>query len=394
MRLLWFSVAPACCAALTAFAQAPHYQLTPLGTLGGTSSYAYGINDSGEVVGGAYNASGFEHAFTYIGGTMTDLGAAGSPYGSSTAYGINSSGIIVGQLLTRLDGPAQPFSYSGGTMTPFAPGMFADGGAYGINSSGLIVGSVDYSSFSYSGGTLNVLGTLNPIATYSYVSFSYAYGVNDSGLVVGAAYGNNGQLHAFAYSGGMMTDLGDGAAYGVNDSGVVVGQDGVGEHAFSYSNGMMTDLGTLGGRLSEAKGINNLGVVVGDSWTANGNTEAFVDVGGSMLNLNNLVNNDAGWDLQYANAINSSGQIVGYGIDPLGHSEAYLLTPTAAQPVPEAGTWGAGLVVAGLIVGHCWRRALNLCPADQIPAATARMKRAVFAPVPTALGAPGAPGSI
>jgi probable HAF family extracellular repeat protein len=66
-----------------------------LGTLGGSSSGANGINDSGQVVGWAYPAgNGAEHAFLYSGGAMSDLGTLGGTI--SGASGINDSGQVVG----------------------------------------------------------------------------------------------------------------------------------------------------------------------------------------------------------------------------------------------------------------------------------------------------------
>ena len=48
--------------------------MADLGTLGGLESFAYRINDSGQVVGVADTSSGVEHAFLYSNGTMNDLG--------------------------------------------------------------------------------------------------------------------------------------------------------------------------------------------------------------------------------------------------------------------------------------------------------------------------------
>src|SRR4051812_26533463 len=47
-------------------------QVQDLGTLGGTYSTAYGINDSGQVVGYSRTNDGYEHAFLYD-GTMHDI---------------------------------------------------------------------------------------------------------------------------------------------------------------------------------------------------------------------------------------------------------------------------------------------------------------------------------
>jgi probable HAF family extracellular repeat protein len=66
-----------------------------LGTLGGNSSSASGINDRGQIVGFSTTASGDFHAFLYENGVMTDLGTLpGSNF--SVANGINNRGDVVG----------------------------------------------------------------------------------------------------------------------------------------------------------------------------------------------------------------------------------------------------------------------------------------------------------
>jgi len=84
-----------------------------LGTLGGSTSVAYGINDSGQVVGSAFTSTSSQHAFLYSNGTMNDLGTLGGS--SSYAWSVNDSGQVAGVLSTS-SGYFHAFLYSNGTM--------------------------------------------------------------------------------------------------------------------------------------------------------------------------------------------------------------------------------------------------------------------------------------
>ena len=98
-------------------ASAASYSVKDLGTLGGTSSSAYGINASGQVVGNSNPAgSGAKRAFLYSNNVMTDLGTLGG--GSSYATAINDAGQIAGSAFTASN-EWRAFRYSNGTMTDF-----------------------------------------------------------------------------------------------------------------------------------------------------------------------------------------------------------------------------------------------------------------------------------
>ena len=105
--------------------------------------------------------------------------------------------------------------------------------------------------------------------------------------------------------------------------------------------------------------INNNGQVVGLSYTTNETYRAFLYSDGAMVDLNTLLPSGSGWTLIDAQGINDSGQIVGYGISPLGETNAFLLTPLALPPprplltiTPLAGnlviSWPASATAFGL----------------------------------------------
>ena len=121
-----------------------HYVVTDMGTLGtGLTSYAYGVNNSGVVVGYANTVStGNPHAFVYANGTKTDISASWSTP-NAIARAINNSGEVVGYLNTT--SPQYGFMYSGGTMTDMStlPGELngATSQAFAVTSTGIIAGA-------------------------------------------------------------------------------------------------------------------------------------------------------------------------------------------------------------------------------------------------------------
>ncbi|TLY41301.1 MAG: hypothetical protein E6K61_05510 [Nitrospirae bacterium] len=254
--------------------------MTDLGTLGGASSSASGINQAGQIVGISNNASGESHAFMWDNGTMTDLGTLPGDY-YSEAYGINDAAQVVGYSFDS-GRTYHAFLWQAGTMTDLGNlGVAYYTVAWAINDAGQVVGGsspaygVEH-AFLWSGGGMQDLGTLGGAA-------SEARAINDEDEVVGWSLNASGAAHAFLWQNGTMTDLGTlpggyaSYAYGINDAGQVVGisEDSSGlRHAFLWSAGTMTDLGTLGGCCSEARGTNDAHQVVGGSATTAGFTNA------------------------------------------------------------------------------------------------------------------------
>lgn len=79
----------------------PNIGIIELGSLGGSHTKAYAMNDRGQVVGYSFTKNGEIHAFLWENGVMTDLGTLIGELGISgtysIAFGINNEGVIIGE---------------------------------------------------------------------------------------------------------------------------------------------------------------------------------------------------------------------------------------------------------------------------------------------------------
>ena len=321
------------------------YTFNLLDMLGGTSSYAYGINDSGQIVGSITGANGTTSATLWSNGTTAYLDSLGGSY--NTAIGINASGQI-GGIVSSANGLQSAAIWSNGTLVTTGSSVMQWQGNV-INNAGQVV-FTDYANGGPQSATVWSNGIITNLSPLTGNSDSQAKAINNASQVVGSSFAG-GVETATLWSGGNATALAAVTGYSgsqaraINDSGLVVGESmkltGIGLNttgvATLWSNGVAIDLGTLGGT-SKANFINASGLIVGISHDESGNKIATLWDGTNIIDLNSFLDANtvnAGWVLKKAYAISDNGWIVGTASNSLLGitSQAFVLAA-----VPEVNT--------------------------------------------------------
>lgn len=258
--------------------------------------------------------------------TLTSIDFPGGTL--TTARGINNHGDIVGSF--RIVPPRHALLIQGGNFIPLAPA--------------------------------SVLGT----------NFSEAFKSNDRGDTVGQFIGNDGFVHAFVLSNGVLTTLdfpaaSDTYATGINESGTVVGQwdllDAFGNvlivHGFIWSHGTFAQFDFPGAGDTYLFGINASGDLVGgwDPAITSPLEHGFICSKGQCSSFD-----FPGSNITQADDINANGQIAGTYIDPSGRQHAFLddkgtFTSFDFPGAKVTAAWGINS--AGQIVG-VYRNADNV----------------------------------
>jgi probable HAF family extracellular repeat protein len=233
--------------------------MKPLSTLGGSNAYATGVNERGQIVGWAENAT---HDPTCV-----------QPY-----HVLQFEAVIWEPDAQRTIRPLKPF------------GKDPDGAATAMNDNGQIVGisgtcDQQVGRFSARHAVMWQRGKPINLGSLGGVAWNTPTAINAAGQVVGFSdlrgdHSGNPKFHAFFWTRG----------------------------------GGMVDIGVLpGDRYSEALGINDQGVVVGVSYSAGfKSSRAFIWQSGKMLtDLNKLIGTNPSLFLFYANDVNDNGEITG-----------------------------------------------------------------------------------
>jgi len=356
-------------------AQAHNYVIANLGTLGGTSSAAISINDSGVISGYSYlQGNQNQVAVIFQNGKPVSLGTLGGTNSGVEWPNHNASAVVGIAETSDIDllnenwscssfFPQPPtghtclgFVWQNGVMNPLPTLGGINGYAAGANDADQVVGWAETAIHDPTCTPPQVLqfeaviwgpkrGQVQPLLPIYNDPDSAATAVNNMGQVVGIsgicenAVGDLSATHAVLWENGTVTDLKSlgGNAWNtpaaINNLGQVVGFSENSEsniHAFFWTkDGGMQDLKTVDGdSVSFAYAINERGQVVGQSLGGPYGTRAFIWENGVMTDLNCLTPPGSPY-LLYANDIDDSGRITGEAYDPnTGDAPAFLAVPT------------------------------------------------------------------
>lgn len=363
--------------------RSPVYKVTEIRPLPGTDhAVANAINDRGQVVGYCYKSSGSGHViipipFIWEEGKMVTLRAISGQYGWATD--INERGDIVGFADKDVRTGLGIDEYTAASLPTMwvawakfqaddwrdqiplrLPGD--DAQELKINNRRQVIvhgrprkGSSENSLRAWravetkdkDGDIVGRMEAYNIPLPKQYVSGTFwPVDINDHGDIIG----NGGQIVAvfgsravfddgrgFVYKDGQWTELasstttdsGNSECRGLNNRGDIVGWTtrAGNRRATRWSDGIPHALSTSWGSSSEAIGVNDSGVIVGEVKGPKGETHAWLWTVHGQWDLNSRLPKKSGWILSGATSINNRGQIIGGGAYKGNAYASYILTP-------------------------------------------------------------------
>jgi probable HAF family extracellular repeat protein len=369
------------CSLVQAQSHPPRYILKDLGTLPRSGFSQPGqVSDGGIVAGLSIATDGNQHPVLWVTGRILDLDQSGDGGVNAAAFGVNSVGrVSIQRESSAFDPNGEDFCaygthrvcsasvWQGGTFTPL-PTLGGNNSTVGnVTSFGQVSGLAETSTFDATCSSMIPsqmlryeavvwgpnLTDVHPLAPLSGDTVSLALWVNDDGQATGASGTcSNTAIPPLAFGPhaviwdkhGTVLDLGNlgsaviNAGLGINNLGQVVGASSLENDStpfyetdgFLWTKGQgMVDLFTLPGDVASAgMGINDGGEVVGTSVDASGNPRAVYWQNGVMTDLNTQVPPNSPVYLLFAQTINNSGEIVGWGVHKAtGEIHAFKATP-------------------------------------------------------------------
>lgn len=233
---------------------------------------------------------------------------------SSQTWGVNVHGIVIGDSFPQDTGNFH--AYISDMRRIYDLGTFGgqDSMTWGLNDSGTVVGWSENSLHDRRAFVWTRKNGMIDLGAFGGDG-SIAFDVNNHGQVVGLAeFPGNSTGDAFLWEGGELIGLGAldnsmvSEAFGINELGVIVGESMNAQGIYRpvmWKDGQIIDLGSLGDGTNRgnANGINDLEQVVGQSWDDSETNHPFLWQNGQMTQLSNKAG--------FARDINNLGQAVG-----------------------------------------------------------------------------------